>query len=83
MDRDFLDKLVSKNAQGSVLLEDLYIMNNNSFFSTLLEVKPYKLISAVLGGVLGYNTIFKLTTEEAKYLHEKHKINHLLGWTIR
>lgn len=83
MDTEFLDKLVSKGSQNAELFEGLYIMNNNSFFSTVADAKPYKLVSANFGSILGYNTIFKLTTEEAKYLHEKRGIKHLLGWTIR
>lgn len=83
MDTEFLDKLISKNSQGAELFEGLYIMNNNSFFSTVAEAKPYKLVTTTFGNVLGYNTVLKLTTEEAKYLHEKRGIRHLLGWTIK
>jgi hypothetical protein len=83
IDTDFLDKIVSGHSRSAEVYEGLCIMNNNSFFSTVADAKPYKLVSSILGTLLAYNTILKLTSEEAKYLHEKHKIKHLLGWTIK
>lgn len=83
MDTDFLDKLISTYSRASELFEGRYIMNNNSFFSLVAEKKPYKLVAATFGPILGYNTLLKLTSEEAIYLHTKHGIKHLLGWTIK
>jgi len=83
MDKDFLDKLITTHARASELFEGRYIMNNNSFFSLIVDKKPYKLVNASFAPILGYNTLLKLTSEEAKYLHTKHGIKHLLGWTIK
>lgn len=84
IDKDFLDKFVSNYHNSSAeVYEQLNIMNNTSFFTTIADPKPYKLVSSVLGTLLAYNTVLKLTTEEAKYLHDKYGIKHLFGWTIR
>jgi hypothetical protein len=83
LNTDFLDALVSSHSRSAELFEGLYLMNNNSFFSLVAEKKPYKLVSSTLGNILGYNTILKVSVEEAKYLNTKHGIRHLLGWTIK
>ena len=51
MDKEFLDKLVTEHSKGATIFEGLGIMNNNSFFSTIVEVKPYKLVSTAFGSI--------------------------------